>query len=829
MSPTVEERPFSMRDEARNTERNHNSWSGPLRNMAVKFVCAGRLDPHDLLKPLVAVPKASAEVDEDTEEPSKSSDEAVAEHVGRLSLEPTEGPTTLTKQVSVPVPAVLEEPEDTQLTAVTPAPVAEEISMETDPTDAAPIEEKQAPMETENPGFVMDLEGDAEIHVPKKLQKAAIVRAPSPVDENPGFFMDLDGDSEVHVPKKLQKPPVVRQSSPANSISSDGSEKIVFVPRSNRGRPPPTPKTQPSNASTTLNAPITPKSMPPTPKPVVASTIVQSRTVTTSITVSGPSTKAKEVSPADNYIQLNGQTGFNGQRATPASKRPKSKGKGKAPASSKSADQEAYDDYVENVAATMLAEAKDDPYNELLKDPIFAALRKRDLGDEDGNDASTDDSGDEGDEAEDDAAIEAYKNGWDSDHIRALQDQSTDEDEPRGLVSKILLRRKRRVGGIQYLIKWDGYDTDDARWVYKKHLDSSANAKIKRFEEKRSKMQKEQDDAYKAYKKAWDAENLRELEDLSTDYEGSKGFVSRILLKRKRPSGLQYLIKWDGYDTDDASWIHEDNLDSSADVKVRRFEKKLLRIQTEGPAIEDSDSEDTDYNMNQTKDSDEEEDSEEDSEDDDEDDDGDTEDDDRKLAILLQMQEDGMMAVDNFTELEELDDDFFPMGVGKKSKKQKKSKKSLLDIEADPYTGRYPSASKMAAQFDKLDEFDVMDWERPSLTMGKKKKKGKGYQGDLEGIDPELREQIGNAWHKDRVAKKLRKIQREEVRAQGLLGVKAQKTGKADLKEKYARGMTMTQVFDEIRQFMLRDHSRYFPASVPSCSCKQFFRIQLLI
>ncbi|KAI5789927.1 hypothetical protein FPQ18DRAFT_261297 [Pyronema domesticum] len=541
----------------------------------------------------------------------------------------------------------------------------------------------------------MDLEGDAEIHVPKKLQKAAIVRAPSPVDENPGFFMDLDGDSEVHVPKKLQKPPVVRQSSPANSISSDGSEKIVFVPRSNRGRPPPTPKTQPSNASTTLNAPITPKSMPPTPKPVVASTIVQSRTVTTSITVSGPSTKAKEVSPADNYIQLNGQTGFNGQRATPASKRPKSKGKGKAPASSKSADQEAYDDYVENVAATMLAEAKDDPYNELLKDPIFAALRKRDLGDEDGNDASTDDSGDEGDEAEDDAAIEAYKNGWDSDHI--------------------------------------------------------------------------------PYKKAWDAENLRELEDLSTDYEGSKGFVSRILLKRKRPSGLQYLIKWDGYDTDDASWIHEDNLDSSADVK--------------------------------TKDSDEEEDSEEDSEDDDEDDDGDTEDDDRKLAILLQMQEDGMMAVDNFTELEELDDDFFPMGVGKKSKKQKKSKKSLLDIEADPYTGRYPSASKMAAQFDKLDEFDVMDWERPSLTMGKKKKKGKGYQGDLEGIDPELREQIGNAWHKDRVAKKLRKIQREEVRAQGLLGVKAQKTGKADLKEKYARGMTMTQVFDEIRQFMLRDHS----------------------
>jgi hypothetical protein len=789
--------------------------------MAVKFVCAGRLDPWDLLKPLVAVPKAefkdpSAGVDENTEEPSESSDEAVAEHVGRLSLEPTEEPTTLTKQVPVPVPAMLEEPEDTQLTAVTPAPVAENISMEADPTDAAPIEEMQAPMETENSGFIMDLEGDAGIHVPKKLQKAPIVRAPSPVDENPGFFMDLDGDAEVHVPKKLQKPPVVRQPSPANSISSDGSEKIVFVPRSDRGRPPPTPKTQTSNASTNLNAPITPKSMPPTPKPVVTSTIVQSRTVTTSVTVSGPPTKAKEVSPADNYIQLNSQTGFNGQRATPGSKRRKSKGKGKAPASSKSADQEAYDDYVENVAATMRAEAKDDPYNELLKDPIFAAPRKRDLGDDDGNDAWTDESGDEDDEAEDDAAIEAYKNGWDSDHIRALQDQSTDEDEPRGLVSKILLRRKRCVGGIQYLVKWDGYDTDDARWVYKKHLDSSADVKIKRFEEKRSKNQKEQDDAYKAYKKAWDAENLRQLEDLSTDYEGSKGLVSRILLKRKRPSGLQYLIKWDGYDTDDASWIHEDNLDSSADVKVRRFEKKLLRIQAEGPSIEDSDSEDTDYNMDNTKDSDEEEDCEEDSEDDDEDDDeddeGDTEDNDRKLAIVLQMQEDGVMAVDNYTELEELSDDFFPMGVGKKSKKQKKAKKSLLHIEADPYTGRYPNASKMAAQFDELDEFDVMDWERPSLTMGKKKKKGKGYQGDLEGIDPELREQIGNAWDKDRAAKKRRKIEREELRAQGLLGVKAQKTGKADLKEKYARGMTMTQVFDEIRQFMLRDHSRYlFP------------------
>jgi hypothetical protein len=146
------------------------------------------------------------------------------------------------------------------------------------------------------------------------------------------------------------------------------------------------------------------------------------------------------------------------------------------------------------------------------------------------------------------------------------------------------------------------------------------------------------------------------------------------------------------------------------------------------------------------------------------------------------------------------------MGVGKKSKQQKKraSKRGIPDITPDR-SGRYPSASKLASDYD---GFDVMDWERASLQNQKKVKKGKARIAALNLSDSELEATLNQSWMRDREKKKLRKIERQEMRLQGLLGVKAKKTGKPDLSEKYKEGMTMTQVFEEIKQFMMRDHNR---------------------
>lgn len=300
------------------------------------------------------------------------------------------------------------------------------------------------------------------------------------------------------------------------------------------------------------------------------------------------------------------------------------------------------------------------------------------------------------------------------------------------------------------------------------------------------------EEAIRRYRAGWDADCFREFDDISTDEEYPRGLVSAILRKRIRPSGVQYLIKWDGYEIEDATWILKDKLDSSADAKIKRFEADILEVEKKQNLAESSGSES---------------DGESDDEEGEEDDDGEEEevdtDEDLKLAQLLQRQEElQMMGVDTYDEIMDLDDEFFPMGVGKKSKAQKRaSRRAIPDITPDR-SGRYPSASQMAVEYD---GFDVMDWQRASLASIKQKKgKGRIAAAVLNLSDSELEATLHRTWRKDREKKKLRKIQRQELRLQGLLGVNS---GKPDLKEKYKAGITRAQAFEEIKNFMLRDHN----------------------
>jgi len=71
---------------------------------------------------------------------------------------------------------------------------------------------------------------------------------------------------------------------------------------------------------------------------------------------------------------------------------------------------------------------------------------------------------------------------------------------------------------------------------------------------------------------------------------------------------------------------------------------------------------------------------------------------------------------------------------------------------------------------------------------------------------------MSDMWDKDRSKKRQKKLEREELRAEGLLGTPG-RNGKADLSQKYAFGITMQQVHDELRTFMLDENqtSRPFP------------------
>ena len=123
--------------------------------------------------------------------------------------------------------------------------------------------------------------------------------------------------------------------------------------------------------------------------------------------------------------------------------------------------------------------------------------------------------------------------------------------------------------------------------------------------------------------------------------------------------------------------------------------------------------------------------------------------------------------------------------------------RQLKEVASD--SSSLDSDDEMEGRNHNLDDFDIMDWNRPSL----RRKKGKAARPQLnfDVSDSELEKTLQAAWKTDRLKKSQRKKQREELRALGMLGKKASQPD--DLKVKYPYGMTIDQVSEEVKTFLL--------------------------
>lgn len=290
----------------------------------------------------------------------------------------------------------------------------------------------------------------------------------------------------------------------------------------------------------------------------------------------------------------------------------------------------------------------------------------------------------------------------------------------------------------------------------------------------------------------WDRSDILDFDDMSTS-DGVMGEIQAILSKRERDNGLQYLVVWEDQTVDEARWVPASTLSSpNAVLHIEGFEAEE-RLVAEFQGIEEDDSMD--------------------SEDTDDEEDGNDEEDllqrrddrmaDEQIARLLAKQEELGMDANQlllFDGTADADDD-----EANPSLKNTYNPFMLSATRARPKAqaskrrrGEFPAATALA---DAYDGFDVMDFERPSL-----KKKPKGCKGKLvfDLSDSELEASMQMAWDNDRVKKKERKQEREELRAQGLLG---NKNGKPDLKEKYKGGMGFHSIKEEIKTFLMSNHT----------------------
>ncbi|KAF2219928.1 hypothetical protein BDZ85DRAFT_298473 [Elsinoe ampelina] len=119
----------------------------------------------------------------------------------------------------------------------------------------------------------------------------------------------------------------------------------------------------------------------------------------------------------------------------------------------------------------------------------------------------------------------------------------------------------------------------------------------------------------------------------------------------------------------------------------------------------------------------------------------------------------------------------------------------------------FPSASLMA---DVLDQdpyggFDVMDFERPSLRPAGKKgrKSAGGLPEELAALsDEDLISDLQTSWANDRAKKAAKKVEREELRAEGLLGRGRANKFRPDIQIKFADGLSLAQLRREIEDFL---------------------------
>ncbi|EDU45800.1 conserved hypothetical protein [Pyrenophora tritici-repentis Pt-1C-BFP] len=283
----------------------------------------------------------------------------------------------------------------------------------------------------------------------------------------------------------------------------------------------------------------------------------------------------------------------------------------------------------------------------------------------------------------------------------------------------------------------------------------------------------------------WESDMLQDFDNLSTSSD-LEDTVVRILSKRIRKSGLQYLCVYEGSVIDEARWLPATFLRATAEKKlVREFEAALRECEKHMPISSDSEDDDDD----------------DDGEEEEEEEGGGEEEeiDDETLARVLQKQEELGLGGDEV--LLYGDDEFFDGPVKDRSfipfsRSNKKCQDRRGRGKRDP---SFPSATAMAdaLDMDPYSGFDVMDTERPSL---KPKKKGRRGQPPPELDDSDLNEQLQNAWAADRVKKRLKKAEREELRQQGLLGRKGKS---ANLKVKYQGGIEMEDIVEELREFML--------------------------
>ena len=314
-----------------------------------------------------------------------------------------------------------------------------------------------------------------------------------------------------------------------------------------------------------------------------------------------------------------------------------------------------------------------------------------------------------------------------------------------------------------------------------------------------------------SYSVRWEATDLEAFEGLSTSTE-VLAEVNEIVAKRHRPSGPQYLVTLEGHTVDDARWYPVALLGGlTAQHKIRVYETKQAQLESQSPTSDSiSGLDGNDLLIQELQD-----------EFDDLADEQDLLDrhrekmTDEHMARLLSKQEELGLSSHQLLLYDGAEQVSSSAAAMRRPHRETSScNTSNLHGKGEHRSrSRFPSTSLIANMLDEdpYGGFDVVDRDRPGIRS---MVKGRGGKFHLELSDSDFEQTLQSQWKRDRNKKRIRKEERENLRAQGLLGRK----GKAKSKVKHPAGTSLAEVKDQIVDFLGSTGEQYDLAPYPYLS-----------
>jgi hypothetical protein len=311
--------------------------------------------------------------------------------------------------------------------------------------------------------------------------------------------------------------------------------------------------------------------------------------------------------------------------------------------------------------------------------------------------------------------------------------------------------------------------------------------------------------------KQWSIDDFLEIDDLSTS-SSIIDIAKEVVSEREGLSSLQYLVVSEDSTTDKTKWVHAATLDAlGTDDAIARSKGEGAFIL--GPVPTDLDDIDSSCNLKRLLDGNLEHGVESTSDERDLSARAIAKMTDQQIARRLAKQESlglGSKELLLFTADEAVD---FRESDGSGSSLQLQTNDlpngALLKKTLDEALFVSTTTSANALYQDPYNDFDIMDHNRPSLRRVLKGRRG---NTQFQLSDSTIDFSMQAAWENDRAKKKTRKQEREKLRSLRLLGV----SGNIDMKAKYPEGMSISQVKDELRSFLLSGKDVYVVLSTPT-------------